>query len=429
MPQSAIPLGLPDDDTIVGVLGLGYVGLPLAVEFGKQLKTLGFDINTDRVAALRAGADSTQEVDRAEFAVADRLSFTADVHELASCDVYIVAVPTPIDEQQRPDLEALRTASRLVARVIAPGNVVVYESTVFPGATEEICAPLVARESGLRLNRDFYVGYSPERINPGDKSHRLKDIVKITAGSTPATAAFVDALYSRIVPAGTHPAVDIRTAEAAKVIENIQRDLNIALVNELAIVFDRLDLDTEAVLEAAGSKWNFLPFRPGLVGGHCIGVDPYYLTFKAEAAGHRPELVLAGRRINNAMAGYVADRVVELMARAEIAAAGAKVLVLGLAFKENCPDVRNTKVVDLVTALRANGATVDVYDPLVGMPWAGVTPIAEPRLGAYDAVVVAVAHDVFRDLGAERIRAFGKPRSVVFDVKYLFPANAVDGRL
>ena len=429
MPQSAIPLGLPDDDTVVGVLGLGYVGLPLAVEFGKQLRTLGFDIDAERVAALRAGADNTREVDRAEFAAADGLSFTEDVQELASCDVYVVAVPTPIDEQQRPDLEALRTASRLVARVIAPGNVVVYESTVFPGATEEICAPLVARESGLRLNRDFYVGYSPERINPGDKSHRLKDIVKITAGSTPATAAFVDALYSRIVPAGTHPAVDIRTAEAAKVIENIQRDLNIALVNEFAIVFDRLDLDTEAVLEAAGSKWNFLPFRPGLVGGHCIGVDPYYLTFKAEAAGHRPELVLAGRRINNAMAGYVADRVVELMARAEIAAAGAKILVLGLAFKENCPDVRNTKVVDLVTALRANGATVDVYDPLVATPWAGVKLIDEPRLGAYDAVVVAVAHDVFRDLGAERIRAFGKPRSVVFDVKYLFPADAVDGRL
>ena len=420
--------GLPDDETTIGVLGLGYVGLPIAVAFGQRFETRGFDVDERRVDALRRGEDANGEATAGEIANAKRLEFTNRLGRLRGCDVFVVSVPTPVDAAKRPDLGALEAASRMVGRVIAPGNVTVFESTVFPGATEEVCVPLIEAASGLVCNRDFFVGYSPERINPGDKQHRLADVVKVTSGSTPAVAAFVDALYASVVPAGTHPAPDIRTAEAAKVIENVQRDLNIALVNELAMIFDRLGLDTQAVLAAAGSKWNFLPFQPGLVGGHCIGVDPYFLTTRAEQAGHHPELVLAGRRINDAMAGYVASRVMALMERHGIATVGARVLVMGLAFKENCPDVRNTKVLDLIAALRQGGAEVHVHDPCVNAT-DGVSLVQAPRSGSYDAVVLAVAHDVFKDLGAERIRAFGKERCVIFDVKRVLPSDAVDGRL
>ena len=427
--SDAAPLpAAPTADTVVGVVGLGYVGLPLAVAFGRHFETRAFDIDGKRIDALRHGCDGTGEVDAEELAEAAGLTLTDRLDDLKGSDVYVVAVPTPIDADKKPDLCALRQAASMVGRVLAPGGVVVFESTVYPGATEEECAPLIAAESGLRLNEGFYLGYSPERVNPGDRDHRLSDVVKVTAGSTPAAAAFVDALYRRIVPAGTHPAPDIRTAEAAKVIENVQRDLNIALVNELAMIFHRLNLDTEAVLQAAGSKWNFLPFRPGLVGGHCIGVDPYYLTAKAEDAGHSPDLILAGRRVNDDMAGYVAERVAGLLSETGIDAESARVLVLGYAFKENCPDVRNTKVADLVRALHRQGAKVDVFDPLVAESGC-LRLIAKPGNRAYDAVVLAVAHDVFRELGAERIRAFGKPRSVVFDVKHMLPAGAVDGRL
>ena len=431
--SSSAPSGLalptlPSDDTVVGVLGLGYVGLPLAAAFGQRFETRGFDVDVSRVQALRRGEDATLELTAAEVASAKRLTFTAQLDDLRGSDVFVVSVPTPVDAAKRPDLAALEAASRMVGRVIAPGNVAVFESTVFPGATEEVCVPLIEAESGLVCNQDFFVGYSPERINPGDKRHRLADVVKVTAGSTPAAAAYVDALYAGIVPAGTHRTANIRIAEAAKVIENIQRDLNIALVNELAMIFDRLELDTQAVLEAAGSKWNFLPFQPGLVGGHCIGVDPYYLASKAEQAGHHPHLVLTGRRINDAMAGYVATRVVALMQQRGIAVAGARVLVMGLAFKENCPDMRNTKVVDLAEALGERGAQPHIYDPWVSAA-DGVALVDEPSPGSYDAVILAVAHDVFRDLGAERIRAFGKERCVIFDVKHLLPADAVDGRL
>lgn len=427
--SDAAPLpAAPTADTVVGVVGLGYVGLPLAVTFGRHFETRAFDIDGKRIDALRSGQDGTGEVDAEELAEAAGLTLTDRLDDLKGCDVYVVAVPTPINADKKPDLCALRQAASMVGSVLAPGGVVVFESTVYPGATEEECAPLIAAESGLRLNEGFYLGYSPERVNPGDRDHRLSDVVKVTAGSTPAAAAFVDALYRRIVPAGTHPAPDIRTAEAAKVIENVQRDLNIALVNELAMIFHRLNLDTEAVLQAAGSKWNFLPFRPGLVGGHCIGVDPYYLTAKAEDAGHSPDLILAGRRVNDDMAGYVAERVAGLLSETGIGAEGARVLVLGYAFKENCPDVRNTKVADLVRALHRQGAKVDVFDPLVAESGC-LRLIAKPGNRAYDAVVLAVAHDVFRELGTERIRAFGKPRSVVFDVKHMLPAGAVDGRL
>jgi len=430
MSNTPEPAALPGDQPVVGVVGLGYVGLPLAIEFGKQFDTRGYDIDGERVAELVGGHDRTREVLGSEFDETQRLTFTADPHELRGCDVFVVAVPTPIDEHKRPDLAALEAASRTVGRLIERGNVVVFESTVYPGATEEVCVPLLEAESGLRFNRDFYVGYSPERINPGDPDHRLSGIVKVTSGSTPAASAFVDALYQRIVAAGTFPVASIRTAEAAKIIENTQRDLNIALINEFAMIFERMGLDTGAVLEAAGTKWNFLPFRPGLVGGHCIGVDPYYLTHKAEAVGHRTELILAGRRINDAMADYLAGRIVRLMERAGISPGDSRVLVLGLAFKENCPDVRNTKVTDLVAGLEDRGAKVDVHDPWVGGDVEGAGRLVrEPAPGTYDAIVIAVAHDVFRELGADRIRAFGRPGAVVFDVKQLFPAEAVDERL
>lgn len=418
---------------MISVIGLGYVGLPLAVEFAKRFEVRGFDIAAERIRQLRQGIDLTCEVDPDDLRQAARLIFTNDRADLADSDVFIVTVPTPVDDSNCPDLSALEAASRTVGRMIKRGNTVIVESTLFPGATEEVCVPIIESESQLRLNRDFFVGYSPERINPGDKTRRLKDIVKITSGSTPETLEFVDALYGSIIKAGTHPVASIRIAEAAKVIENTQRDLNIALVNELAMIFERLGLDTEAVLDAAETKWNFSPYRPGLVGGHCINVDPYYLAYKVEQSGYRPDVILSGRRTNDAMALYVAKRVLDLMRQAEIQVAGSRILVLGLAFKENCPDVRNTKTLNLVEALRSSQADVDVYDPLVAVNGASsgcsVSLIADPSPGAYDAVILAVAHDKFREMGADKIRAFGKENSVLFDVKHLLPAEAVTGRL
>ena len=420
-------------NTRIGIVGLGYVGLPLAVEFGKQFPTIGLDINAARIRELQVGHDSTLEVAAEELRQANHLRYTDRTEDLAACNVYIVTVPTPVDGYKRPDFSPLIGASTTVGRLLKPGDVVIYESTVYPGATEEICVPILERESGLRFNADFFAGYSPERINPGDKDHRVTSILKVTSGSTPAAAAFVDALYRRIITAGTHRASSIRVAEAAKVIENTQRDVNIALVNELALLFERLGIDTEEVLLAAGTKWNFLPFRPGLVGGHCIGVDPYYLTHKAQQIGHHPEMILAGRRINDGMGAYVVQRVVKLMNQRRIAVMDAKILVLGLTFKENCPDLRNTRVVDIVREFGDYHACVDVYDPWVDPQEArheyGIDPVAELKSGYYDAIILAVGHRQFREMGAEGIRAAGKPNAVLFDVKYLLPAGSVDGRL
>ena len=417
----------------VGVVGLGYVGLPLAVEFGKHYETIGFDIKPARVAELRGGRDSTLEVERADLKAATRLQYTSELPDLKRCQVLIVTVPTPVDGHNRPDLTPLERASESVGKVLGRGTVVVYESTVYPGCTEEVCVPILERESGLRFNRDFFVGYSPERINPGDKQHRLTTIRKVTSGSTPEVAEFVDKLYGSIVVAGTHKASSIRVAEAAKVIENTQRDVNIALINELAMIFNKMGIDTEEVLEAAGSKWNFLPFRPGLVGGHCIGVDPYYLTHKAQEIGYHPEMILAGRRINDNMASYVAGEVVRLMNLRRIHVAGSRVLVLGLTFKENCPDLRNSKVADVVRELGKFGARVDVVDPWANRLEArheyGITPIRTPKRGQYDAIVAAVAHREFKELGIEAVRKLGRRNHVVYDIKYVFPKEAVDGRL
>ncbi|HHH46285.1 MAG TPA: Vi polysaccharide biosynthesis UDP-N-acetylglucosamine C-6 dehydrogenase TviB [Thiotrichales bacterium] len=415
------------------IIGLGYVGLPLAVEFGKRRPTVGFDIDRARVAELQGGRDSTLEVSEEELAQAGQLEFTTDIDAIRDCNVYIATVPTPIDRAKRPDLRPLESASRTIGQVISRGDIAIFESTVFPGATEEVCVPIIEAESGLRYNEDFFVGYSPERINPGDKEHRVTNILKVTSGSTPEVADFVDALYGEIIEAGTYKASSIRVAEAAKVIENTQRDLNIALVNELALIFEKLGIDTEEVLKAAGTKWNFLPFRPGLVGGHCIGVDPYYLTYKAQEIGYHPEVILSGRRINDSMGAYVAERVLKLMTRKYLQVAGSRILVLGLAFKENCPDLRNTRVIDVIEELRSYHAEVDVHDPWVDPDEArkeyGIELIDKPPAGTYDAIVLAVAHDRFRELGIEGIRSFGKPEAVVFDVKYLFPADQVDGRL
>ncbi|MCA0197277.1 MAG: Vi polysaccharide biosynthesis UDP-N-acetylglucosamine C-6 dehydrogenase TviB [Proteobacteria bacterium] len=423
----------PPAESRIAIIGLGYVGLPLAVEFGKQFETVGFDINAARIAELRAGRDRTLEVEPELLAQAIRLRFTDQAADIAGCNVYIVTVPTPIDGARRPDLVPLLKASETIAKVLKPGDVVVYESTVYPGCTEEACVPVLERVSGLKFNRDFFAGYSPERINPGDKQHRVTTILKVTSGSTPETADFVDALYASIITAGTHKAGSIKVAEAAKVIENTQRDLNIALVNDLAILFDKLGIDTLEVLEAAGTKWNFLPFRPGLVGGHCIGVDPYYLTHKAQEVGHHPDVILAGRRTNDGMGGYVAAQTVRLMIRKGINPVAAKVLVLGLAFKENCPDLRNTRVIDIVDALRQDHLQVDLHDPWVDAAEArheyGLDLVAAPEAGAYDAVIIAVGHRQFRELGAAGIRAYGKPDAVLYDVKYVLPRDAVDGRL
>jgi UDP-N-acetyl-D-glucosamine/UDP-N-acetyl-D-galactosamine dehydrogenase len=417
----------------IGIVGLGYVGLPLAVEFGKQFPTLGLDINAARIQELQAGSDSTLEVEPEALREAHQLSYTSRAADLTNCNVYIVTVPTPVDEYKRPDFSPLIGASTTVGQILKPGDVAIYESTVYPGATEEVCVPILERESGLRFNVDFFAGYSPERINPGDKEHRLTTIRKITSGSTPEAAEFVDALYRRIITAGTHRASSIRVAEAAKVIENTQRDVNIALINELAMLFDRLGIDTEEVLRASGTKWNFLPFRPGLVGGHCIGVDPYYLTHKAQEIGYHPEMILAGRRINDGMGTYIVQRVVKLMNQRRMAVRDANILIMGLTFKENCPDLRNTRVVDVVQEFRDYHAQVDVYDPWVNPREAqheyGIDPIAEPQPGHYDAIILAVAHRQFQEMGIERLRALGKPGTVLFDVKYLFPATTVDGRL
>ena len=417
----------------IAIIGLGYVGLPLAVEFGKRHPTTGFDINPSRIDELRRGHDSTREVTPEELAGSTDLRCTGNVDDIADCNVYIVTVPTPIDDARRPDLSPLEAASRTVGGVLRKGDVVVYESTVYPGCTEEICVPILEQVSGLVFNRDFSVGYSPERINPGDRQHRVADILKVTSGSTPEAADFIDALYASIITAGTHKAPSIKVAEAAKVIENTQRDLNIALVNDLAILFDKLGIDTLDVLEAAGTKWNFLPFRPGLVGGHCIGVDPYYLTHKAQQVGHHPDVILAGRRTNDGMGAHVAGQVIKLMMRKGINPVEARVLVLGLAFKENCPDLRNTRVVDIVHELQGYNAVVDVHDPWVKSVDArheyGLELLAAPQRGAYDAVIVAVGHDQFRALGGDGVRAFGKPSSVVYDVKYVLPRDAVDARL
>ena len=417
----------------IGVVGLGYVGLPLAVEFGRHFDTTGFDVNPERIRALQAGRDATLEITRQELRTAKRLTFSAQLQDLKRCRIFIVTVPTPIDEYKRPNLMPLERASETVGRVLKKGDVVVYESTVYPGCTEEVCVPILEHVSGLKFNRDFFAGYSPERINPGDKEHRLTTIRKVTSGSTPDAAEFVDKLYSTIIVAGTHRASSIRVAEAAKVIENTQRDVNIALINELALIFNRLGIDTEEVLQAAGTKWNFLPFRPGLVGGHCIGVDPYYLTHKAQEIGYHPEMILAGRRLNDNMGLYVAGEVLRLMTDRRIHIKGSRILVLGLAFKENCPDLRNSKVVDVIKELRKYGALVDVYDPWVDGREArheyGLRPVRTLRRGHYDAAVLAVAHREFKALGATAIRRLCRRNHVLYDIKYAFPAGEVDGRL
>ncbi|GAB3317710.1 nucleotide sugar dehydrogenase [Luteimonas notoginsengisoli] len=421
------------DDIRIAVIGLGYVGLPLAATFGRRYRTLGFDIDAARIAELRQHHDHTLEMSGDELRAADKLEFSSDPQALAGCNVFIITVPTPIDDYKRPDLRPLESASRTVGRAIGRGGVAIYESTVYPGATEEVCVPIIEAESGLKFNEDFFAGYSPERINPGDREHRLETILKVTSGSTPEAAEFVDALYASIITAGTHRTSSIRVAEAAKVIENTQRDVNIALINELSLIFHRLGIDTHEVLEAAGTKWNFLPFRPGLVGGHCIGVDPYYLTHKAQQIGYHPDVILAGRRINDSMGSHVSERVVKLMQQRGFQTAGARVLVLGLAFKENCPDLRNTRVVDIIRELKSYNAEVDVHDPWVASAHAeaeyGLSLIEEPAPGSYDAVVLAVAHDRFVALGAEGVRAFAKPGAVLFDVKRALPRASVDGCL
>lgn len=417
----------------IGVIGLGYVGLPLAVEFGKRYPTLGFDTDAERIAQLEEGRDSTLEVSEEDLARSEQLTFATDPEALRPCDVYAVTVPTPIDSAKRPVLTPLTSASELVGKALSGGDIVIYESTVYPGCTEEVCVPILERESGLRLNEDFFVGYSPERINPGDREHRLTDIRKVTSGSTPETAELVNALYASVITAGTHMASSLKVAEAAKVIENTQRDVNIALINELALIFERIGIDTGEVLEAAATKWNFLPFRPGLVGGHCIGVDPYYLTHKAAELGYHPEMILAGRRLNDSMASHVASEVVKLMIERRIQPADARVLVLGLAFKENCPDARNTKVVDLVSALKDYHCAVDVVDdwvdPAEARAYYGIELTREPQPGAYDAIVLAVAHSEFRSLGAAAVHAFGKENHVVYDIKHVLEKDEVDGRL
>jgi UDP-N-acetyl-D-glucosamine/UDP-N-acetyl-D-galactosamine dehydrogenase len=420
-------------DARIGIIGLGYVGLPLAVEFGKRYPTVGFDIKQGRIDELKTGRDSTLETTSEELAGAKQLTFTTNRDDLKQCNTFIVTVPTPVGKNNRPVLSPLKGASETVGGVLKTGDVVVYESTVYPGCTEEYCVPILEERSGFKFNKDFFAGYSPERINPGDKEHRLPTIKKVTSGSTPETADYVDALYGSIITAGTHKATSLKVAEAAKVIENTQRDINIALINELALIFNRLGIDTEEVLKAAGTKWNFLNFRPGLVGGHCIGVDPYYLTYKAEEIGYRPEIILAGRRLNDSMAEYVASRMIKLMIKRNIQPSGARVLCLGLTFKENCPDVRNTKVADVVKELESFGCKVDVHDPWVDPQEAhheyGITMVAKPAAGSYDAIVVAVAHKEFVALGAPGIRRFGSPNVVVFDIKHVLPKSESDGRL
>lgn len=419
--------------THIAIIGLGYVGLPLAVEFGKKYSTIGFDINQSRVEELNNGEDSTLEISAAELKQATKLSFSANQEDLKAANVYIITVPTPIDKFCKPDLSPLAAASKLMGQVVQPGDIVIYESTVYPGCTEEFCIPIIEQESGLGYNQDFFAGYSPERINPGDKEHRVSNIIKVTSGSTEEISDFVDQLYSSIVTVGTHKATSIRVAEAAKVIENTQRDVNIALINELAILFNQLQIDTEEVLAAAGSKWNFLPFRPGLVGGHCISVDPYYLTHKAQEIGYHPEVILSGRRINDGMGRYAAESVIKLMTQKRLHVVEGKILILGFTFKENCPDIRNTRVIDIVHELEKYHAQVDIYDP-----WADAAEMKheynveltkDPQANQYDAIIIAVAHEQIKQMGIDKIRSFGKANHVLYDVKHLFSKTEVDGRL
>lgn len=417
----------------IAIIGLGYVGLPLAVEFGKKIPVIGFDIHQKRIQELQNGQDHTLEVSPEELKQAIHLSYSANLDDLSNCNFFIVTVPTPIDEFKQPDLTPLIKASTSIGKVLKKGDVVVYESTVYPGATEESCIPVLEQVSGLKFNQDFFAGYSPERINPGDKLHRVTNILKITSGSTPEVADFVDQVYNLVIEAGTHKAASIKVAEAAKVIENTQRDVNIALINELAVIFNKLGIDTEAVLQAAGTKWNFLPFRPGLVGGHCIGVDPYYLTHKAQSIGYHPEIILAGRRLNDGMGAYVVTQLVKGMIKQKIQVEGAKVLVLGLSFKENCPDIRNTKIIDIVTELKEYQIDVDVYDPWVDVQEAeqeyGIRPVESVSENSYDAIILAVAHEQFKQMGAAQIRALGKPTHVLYDLKYVLDAKEADIRL
>ncbi|WP_347474073.1 Vi polysaccharide biosynthesis UDP-N-acetylglucosamine C-6 dehydrogenase TviB [Acinetobacter thermotolerans] len=417
----------------IAIIGLGYVGLPLAVEFGKKVPVVGFDIHQKRIDELKSGKDHTLEVSPEELAQATRLHYSANLEDLKDCNFYIVTVPTPIDQFKQPDLTPLIKASQSIGQVLSQGDVVVYESTVYPGATEEACIPVLEQVSGLTFNKDFFAGYSPERINPGDKQHRVTNILKITSGSTPEVADYVDQVYNLIIQAGTHKAPSIKVAEAAKVIENTQRDVNIALINELAVIFNKMGIDTEAVLQAAGTKWNFLPFRPGLVGGHCIGVDPYYLTHKAQSIGYHPEIILAGRRLNDGMGAYVVTQLVKGMIKKKIQVEGAKVLVLGLSFKENCPDIRNTKVIDIVHELQEYHIQADVYDPWIDAAEAEheyrIHPITELKNGEYDAVILAVAHEQFKAMGAAQIRALGKANHVLYDLKYVFSQAESDLRL
>ncbi len=420
-------------DKTIGVIGLGYVGLPLAVEFGKLRTVVGFDINQKRIDQLKAGLDFTLETETHELKAAKHLKFSTNLDDLRTCNVFIVTVPTPIDKHKRPDLTPLIKASETVGKVLKSGDIVIYESTVYPGCTEEDCVPILEKFSGLKFNQNFFCGYSPERINPGDKEHRVATVKKITSGSTPEIANLVDALYDQIISVGTYKASSIKVAEAAKVIENTQRDVNIALINELALIFNKMDIDTEAVLQAAGSKWNFLPFRPGLVGGHCIGVDPYYLTHKAESIGYHPEIILAGRRLNDSMGAYVVTQLVKAMTKRRIPVQGARILIMGLTFKENCPDLRNTRVVDIVKELADYDVQADVFDPWADTTDAehefGITPVQQLETGFYDSIIIAVAHHQFKTMGAIAIRAFGKPDHVLYDLKYVLPVGDSDIRL
>lgn len=420
-------------DLKIAVIGLGYVGLPLAVEFGKKVPVIGFDIHQKRIEELQSGQDHTLEVSPEELQQATQLSYSANLDDLKSCNFFIVTVPTPIDDYKQPDLTPLIKASTSIGQVLKKGDVVVYESTVYPGATEEDCIPVLEKVSGLKFNQDFFAGYSPERINPGDKLHRVTNILKITSGSTPEVADFVDQVYNLIIEAGTHKATSIKVAEAAKVIENTQRDVNIALINELAVIFNKMGIDTEAVLKAAGTKWNFLPFRPGLVGGHCIGVDPYYLTHKAQSLGLHPEIILAARRLNDCMGEYVATQLVKTMVKKRIQVVGSKILVMGLSFKENCPDIRNTKIVDMVKALKEYELDIDIYDPWVDVKEAteeyGLSPISAPEKNQYHAIILAVAHDQFKQMSAQEIHDLGKKQHVLFDLKYVLSKEESSIRL
>ena len=420
-------------DMPIGVVGLGYVGLPLAVEFGRKRKVIGYDTNDLRIKELKKGLDRTFETTDKELNDAVYLSYTNNLEDLRNCNIYIITVPTPIDHDKKPDLSPLVKASKAIGSILKTGDIVIYESTVYPGATEEICVPILEEQSGFLFNKDFFCGYSPERINPGDKNHRITTIKKVTSGSTPEIAKRVDKLYQEIITEGTYMANSIKVAEAAKVIENTQRDVNIALINELSLIFNELDIDTESVLEAAGTKWNFLPFRPGLVGGHCIGVDPYYLTHKALEVGYNPEIILAGRRINDNMSFFIADQVTKLMTKKDISLNGSNILIMGLAFKENCPDIRNTKVADLIEELNNFNCSVDVYDPWVdkleAMDEFNIKLINTPAKGKYDAIVIAVAHDKFKDYSSNEIKDFGKDNHIIYDIKYLLNADDVDGRL